>query len=1268
MSMCALLLMSQAACRLNKLTNSHEFPLQADVADPRLPSRLCTFCRASEPVAECLECFMASELCNLCKDTKSLVESNITKYLESSAFFRRAHTEANMPAELCFDPSDVLQQDCPTKESKSLEIATESSMISAEQKTSADFTVHQTISGLMQPDEDYTENGQLSGELTEQDKLDCSESSSLSEFDLEHSESFSISSDFVHLIENNECSEYRMESNISDQTVMEEQEPEAFPLFQAMPDLCMYYEQVDSEIQELVLSDHEVLYKHETESEHPSEVDSSEEGSEEISVSDLYEQYSEQDQNAVFELDKEPCRSLEQCELNNQNMPCECHATHFESSEMSQASKESMPAGLSGSLEQQPPAGQIENTYDSVLTAKNSQGSCTDSFERSVQSELSDDFAEQTLEQNQSFEYYTEQDYSQMSLNEIECANTLEQCSSCGKYFEKCEIPEQCEPTEPAQNSEDSQQSESFENSLELCETFGTQCSVFHTSELPRENPPIECNTNDVRKRPECDMMFIRSMETFEARWLSQFLAVDCHQNNTFEQQEVEDLNVAIIEPSDELLPCDSNAEGEPVIEPLYTSSEQRTLCRECEMREREQLKYDMPSELFELCDVKAGTFDLEYDVSKAGESVVKEASIDEGSEEEYADCIDSKSQDSTETDESFKSFIDEPEEIYPVQIDDGKSLHDLPEEDECCTRYRQESHEVTDGLGDTHDPYTHDGVEAHENTQEFCSEPETLRKEIKTYAEVLCSGLCKETVQSPKLCLEHAVPIVEEDYGPNDEDTTAHVVEHQDSEVFYKDEKIVESHGEMIVLDPSESAGDIYGLPVVEESIYKRDASDPCSIQSTCHEQVISGLEMYAEDNSITESEVSEKFTEGSRPVEKEVKHDLVSETGPDKSESANKNEACCSNLTDDAQIKEENELEVIDETEGFHGPCCGEIETCEDVDTFLFTSEEVVADVEKHSELNKSEDPQNGAHDLLIMQKAIELQSDKDPLKDPEPPACCSISLDLTETTEQKDDSPPQSKCSEKQDEIIHQVLQIKTTEHSEPDDFFKLAGENTTSEQIEASEDTEASDDEDYPEFCECEFCVQSIEQVPAKPLLPQIKSKDVGKICVVIDLDETLVHSSFKPVNNADFIIPVEIDGSVHQVYVLKRPHVDEFLKRMGELFECVLFTASLAKYADPVSDLLDKWGAFRCRLFRESCVFHRGNYVKDLSRLGRDLNKVIIVDNSPASYIFHPDNAVPVASWFDDMSDTELLDLIPFFERLSKVDDVYAVLKQQRTSS
>uniref|UniRef100_A0AAY3ZWX5 Mitochondrial import inner membrane translocase subunit TIM50 n=1 Tax=Denticeps clupeoides TaxID=299321 RepID=A0AAY3ZWX5_9TELE len=134
-------------------------------------------------------------------------------------------------------------------------------------------------------------------------------------------------------------------------------------------------------------------------------------------------------------------------------------------------------------------------------------------------------------------------------------------------------------------------------------------------------------------------------------------------------------------------------------------------------------------------------------------------------------------------------------------------------------------------------------------------------------------------------------------------------------------------------------------------------------------------------------------------------------------------------------------------------------------------------------------------------------------------------------------------------------------------------------------------------------------------PAKYLLPEMKISDYGRKCVVIDLDETLVHSSFK--------------------------------------------------YADPVADLLDHWGVFRARLFRESCVFHRGNYVKDLSRLGRELHNVIILDNSPASYIFHPENAVPVQSWFDDMNDTELLDLLPFFEGLSKEEDVYGVLQNLR---
>eukprot|EP00842_Homolaphlyctis_polyrhiza_P004342 jgi/Hompol1/4909/HPOL_002088-RA len=174
---------------------------------------------------------------------------------------------------------------------------------------------------------------------------------------------------------------------------------------------------------------------------------------------------------------------------------------------------------------------------------------------------------------------------------------------------------------------------------------------------------------------------------------------------------------------------------------------------------------------------------------------------------------------------------------------------------------------------------------------------------------------------------------------------------------------------------------------------------------------------------------------------------------------------------------------------------------------------------------------------------------------------------------------------------------------------------------------------------------------------KPLAPE----DTGKKCLVLDLDETLVHSSFHAVAKADFIIPVEIDKTVHNVYVLKRPGVDTFLQRLGPQFEVVVFTASLAKYADPVLDMLDKHKVVKHRLFREHCIHHKANYVKDLSLLGRDLKDVIIIDNSPSCYLFHPANAIPISSWFDDPNDTELLDLIPFLEDLKLVENVTVVL-------
>jgi len=172
-----------------------------------------------------------------------------------------------------------------------------------------------------------------------------------------------------------------------------------------------------------------------------------------------------------------------------------------------------------------------------------------------------------------------------------------------------------------------------------------------------------------------------------------------------------------------------------------------------------------------------------------------------------------------------------------------------------------------------------------------------------------------------------------------------------------------------------------------------------------------------------------------------------------------------------------------------------------------------------------------------------------------------------------------------------------------------------------------------------------------------LLPAHHPDDVGKKCLVLDLDETLVHSSFRAVSGADFVIPVQIEDVVHFVYVAKRPGVDKFLVEMSKHYEIVVYTASLNKYADPLLDLLDPQRVIRARLFRESCVYYEGNYVKDMSLIDRDLTQAIIVDNSPSSYIFHPENAIDCSSFIDDPADRELDQIGAFLTGIKDVKDV-----------
>lgn len=178
-----------------------------------------------------------------------------------------------------------------------------------------------------------------------------------------------------------------------------------------------------------------------------------------------------------------------------------------------------------------------------------------------------------------------------------------------------------------------------------------------------------------------------------------------------------------------------------------------------------------------------------------------------------------------------------------------------------------------------------------------------------------------------------------------------------------------------------------------------------------------------------------------------------------------------------------------------------------------------------------------------------------------------------------------------------------------------------------------------------------------------LLPPQTEQNKGKKCLVLDLDETLVHSSFHPTAVFDFQIKVEIDGIHHDVYVAKRPGCELFLEKAAEKFELVIFTASLAKYADPVIDTIDPNGLIYWRLFRDSCVGAGSQFVKDMSILGRPAETAMILDNSPTSYMFQPEQAIPIESWFDDPEDRMLIQLLPILDELAECDNCITGLRK-----
>jgi CTD small phosphatase-like protein 2 len=211
--------------------------------------------------------------------------------------------------------------------------------------------------------------------------------------------------------------------------------------------------------------------------------------------------------------------------------------------------------------------------------------------------------------------------------------------------------------------------------------------------------------------------------------------------------------------------------------------------------------------------------------------------------------------------------------------------------------------------------------------------------------------------------------------------------------------------------------------------------------------------------------------------------------------------------------------------------------------------------------------------------------------------------------------------------------------------------------------------STEEEQYEEFNPYLFikmlpAYARVAPVPVPIRMPR-KSKFAPPINLVLDLDETLVHCSVEPIDDADVRFPVMFNGVDYNVYVRKRPHLDRFLQWIAGRFEVTIFTASQQVYAEKLLSLLDPENKYiNHRLYRDSCLNVDGNYLKDLNVLGRDLTKTVLVDNSPHAFGYQLDNGIPIESWFDERKDTELLKLIRFLDTLQGVTDVRPVVRER----
>ena len=157
------------------------------------------------------------------------------------------------------------------------------------------------------------------------------------------------------------------------------------------------------------------------------------------------------------------------------------------------------------------------------------------------------------------------------------------------------------------------------------------------------------------------------------------------------------------------------------------------------------------------------------------------------------------------------------------------------------------------------------------------------------------------------------------------------------------------------------------------------------------------------------------------------------------------------------------------------------------------------------------------------------------------------------------------------------------------------------------------------------------------------------KNKYKYSLVLDLDETLVHY-------------IEEEN---KAYVQVRPYADFFLNEMAKYFELIIFTAASEDYADIVLNELDKNKVIKYKLYRKHTEQVNGIFVKDLKKIGRDLDKTLIVDNNKDNFSLQPENGLHICSFIGDQNDDELYNLSEDLMKIvrSNKEDIRPIIKE-----